>query len=67
MIIDNKFEIGDICYAKVDKDQSARIITGILIRPSGNFCYEVSTGNAVNWHYEFEITADRNILIATES
>lgn len=64
MVIDNKFEIGDVVYLKTDRDQYERIITGIKILPIG-IIYRVSLGVGENDHYEIELTAEKNVLITT--
>lgn len=64
MIIENKFQIGQIVFLKTDREQFERIITGICIRMNG-MSYELSFGNSTSWHFDFEISIEKNILIAT--
>lgn len=64
MIIENKFEIGEIVYLKTDKEQSERLITQITISPAG-LRYCASMGSADTWHYEIELSSEKNILITT--
>lgn len=64
MIIDNKFEMSSSIYLKTCKEQSERIITGILVNPIG-ITYRVSFGSTESWHYEIELSSEKNILAAT--
>ena len=61
-ITDNKYEIGQLVYLKTDTEQYQRIITAITLRETG-IIYEVSQGEKVSSHYEFEITEQINIEI----
>jgi hypothetical protein len=58
MEIKTKYSIGDFVYLITDEDQKKRIITGIIIRPSG-VIYYVSCGDAETTHYDIEITKDK--------
>jgi hypothetical protein len=62
MVIDNKFEIGSIVYLKTDKDQNERIIRQINIDVSNSIQYSIAYGSCISWHYDFEITAEKNVL-----
>lgn len=63
MIIESKYDIGEIVYLKTDKEQSERIITAIMW--TEGIRYELKSGIVSNWHYEFEITVEKNVLITT--
>ena len=58
MEIKTKHSIGDFVYLITDEDQKKRIITGIIIRPSG-VIYYVSCGEVETTHYDIEITKDK--------
>jgi hypothetical protein len=62
MIIDNKYNLGDLVYLKTDTEQLQRIITSIHINP-GNLIYELSVDNRTSNHYDFEISSEANELI----
>lgn len=62
MIIDNKFNIGDIVYLVTDPEQTPRMITAIWVYASGNLRYELSYSEHSTSHYECEITPERNVL-----
>ena len=57
-----KYKIGDIVFLKTDKEQEARIITGILIRPNG-YVFYLSKSDIETTHYQIEFTSDINELI----
>jgi len=60
MIIDNKFEIGQIVYLKTCKEQTERIITAICVKSFGYILYLLSCGAQ-----EIEISSEKNVLITT--
>lgn len=64
MIIENKFNIGDLVYLKTDNDQSQRMIVSISVRRK-DLVYEVSFGSVSSWHYEFEISEEKDVLKST--
>lgn len=66
MIIDNKFNIGDLVYLKTDNDQSQRMIISISVRKR-DLVYELSFGSVSSWHYEFEITEEKDVLKSTSN
>lgn len=60
------FTIGDGVYLKTDPEQVMRIVTGINIRMSGvTYCLAYCTSDS--WHYEIEITLNRDIVKATSN
>jgi len=66
MLIENKFELGQTVYLKTDNDQSERMVIGISVRPSG-LLYELSFGSVCSWHYEMEISEEKNVLKTTSN
>lgn len=64
MIIDNIYEIGDIVYLKTDKEQLQRMVTGILVSPTG-LSYRCANGTADTWQFGIEIDKEKNIMYAT--
>lgn len=61
-----KFNIGEFVYLVTDIDQLERIVTEIWIKPDG-IKYNLMQGITESWHYNFEITRERNIIKATSS
>jgi len=60
------FSIGDHVYLKTDVEQLMRIITAICINVSGAK-YLLSYNTSDSWHYDFEFTAERDIIKATSN
>lgn len=60
------FDIGDSVYLKTDPEQSERLVTGISVRQNG-ITYAISHLTNESWHYDFEITKERDIIKATSS
>jgi len=64
MVVDNKFELKQIVYLKTDVEQKARIVTGFVVRETA-IVYELSCGVEVCNNYDFEISDEKDVLIAT--
>ena len=64
MLIDNKFNVGDLVYLKTDESQTERMVTGFYIRQN-NLTYGLSCGSEESWHYDFEISTEKNVLKTT--
>ena|SRR5690606_12979951 len=60
------FDIGDSVYLKTDPEQLERLVTGISVRQNG-ITYAISHLTNETWHYDFEITKERDIIKATSS
>lgn len=67
MIIENKHEIGDTVYLVTDEDQKKRIVVSIWVKPGNNILYELSQGNCSSYHYEFELSAEKDVLITSNN
>lgn len=61
MVIDNKFEIGEIVYLITDEDQKKRVITALNIYPDNVILYELSCGSSASKHYAFEISENKDV------
>jgi len=62
MVVDNKFNIGDIVYLKTDKDQSPRMVTALHIK-SDSIQYLLSAGSVDSYHQLIEISPTENELM----
>ena len=62
--LETEYVISDTVYLKTDIDQYPRIITGINIR-IGNLIYLLSCGTQESYHYAFELSKDKDIMITT--
>jgi len=64
LIIENKYEIGQTVFLKTDKEQDARIVIGFKIFKQGEILYELVSGTIQSAHYDFEMTVEKNLIIA---
>ena len=64
MLVDNKFEFGDIVYLKTDTEQRQRIVFAIKVYKT-DILYELACGTTTSMHYDFEISKEVNVLITT--
>lgn len=60
MFIENKYDIGQVVYAKTDPEQGEQIVTGILVQPMGLLTYRLNQDGVDSYHYDFEITVERD-------
>lgn len=65
MVIDNKFNFGDVVYLKTDPDQRSRMVSKLSILPTGAIVYELSHNTYTSQHYDFEISTQKDVLIST--
>jgi len=63
MTIDNKYSFGQTVYLITDQEQLPRVVTGIRINPYKTLLYYLSGGTQETVHYDFEISAEKNLLI----
>lgn len=64
MIIENEFEIRDIVYIKTDRDQLPRQVLSIKVNPDGKLLYGVGCGTSDSWHWDFELSKEKNTVEA---
>lgn len=62
MEIKNKYNIGNYVFLKTDVDQRPRLVTEILINHVGPQ-YKVVLGDTCSWHYEIEMSMEKNVLM----
>lgn len=65
LYVETMFGIGDCVYLKTDREQSARIVTGITITPTGQ-TYRLSCGTVETFHYGVEISIRRDVSMALD-
>lgn len=63
MIINNKFNIGDIVYITTDVDQKPRMIYGIEVFAGGGLIYKIVNGTEISSHYDIELSDEVNVLV----
>lgn len=61
MVIQNKYELGQIVYLVTDEDQSPRMVTQIKIGADGGLIYQLSMGCDHTEHFELEISDTVNV------
>ncbi len=59
-----EFNIGDEVFLKTDVDQNIRLVTGLTLRAE-SITYLISCGAEESTHYDFEISAEKNILMTS--
>lgn len=62
-----EFMIQQVVYLKTDKEQKPRLVTGIQLRPFNSITYGITEGANETWHYGFEISDERDIIMATSN
>jgi hypothetical protein len=64
MVIENKFNFGDVVYLKTDNTQQPRIMTGMSVRATC-ITYELTCGVSTSWHWDFEISYEKDLVLTT--
>lgn len=65
IIIENKFELGQCVYLKTDPEQRERMVIQIAVGGNNdNIRYCIISGTADTWHYDIELTVEKNILVS---
>ena len=64
MVINNKYDFGDIVYLKTDPEQNKRVVVGINVTPNGDILYRISQGTINSDHYDFEISEEKDFANA---
>lgn len=62
-----EFQIEQIVYLNTDKEQVPRIVTGISLRPFNSVTYGLTHNATETWHYGFEISDERDIILYTSN
>ena len=64
MIVDNKFDFGDIVYVVTDGEQRPCQITEICVLPSKMIVYVTSRDGLEGRFYDFELSREKDMLTA---
>ena len=59
---DLAYNFGDIVYLRTDSEQKERIIVEICLYPNGTVQYACILGYDKSWHYDFELTVERDLI-----
>jgi hypothetical protein len=62
MVVSNDFNLKDVVFLKTDQEQKPRIVTGLWVRYN-SITYALSCAETETYHYDFEISSEKNILI----
>lgn len=62
MVINNKFQIGEIVYLITDPEQLPRIVTRLIVNMN-TVLYDLSCGMEMSAHYDFEISEEKAIVV----
>ena len=63
MIIDNKFELGQTVYLKVDEDQNPYIVISLFIDSGGAVQYNISGKTGTRYVYDVELQEEKKIIV----
>ncbi len=61
MVIDNKFNNGQIVFLITDAEQLERMVTVIQVTADKGIIYQLSCGSQTSWHYDVEIASCKDI------
>jgi hypothetical protein len=67
IIIKSALNFGQIVYVKTDTAQDPRQVIGIQGTADGGLLIKLAVDGEVTWHYECEITTDKNILFSMDN
>ena len=59
MLIDNKFDIGQIVYSRVDTEQMPMQINQLLVLKDSPVKYGCQSAHSFAWYCDFEITTEK--------
>ncbi len=60
-----EFNLGQKVYIKTDEEQLQRMVTGLHLRPDHSIIYNISHETRETDHYGIELSAERDVLLAT--
>jgi len=64
IIVRSKFDYGQTVYIKTDIHQDPRQVIGIQGTADGGMLVKLTTDGDVSWHYECEISEEKDTLLA---
>lgn len=67
IIVRCKLDFGQIVYVKTDIDQDPRQVIGVQATADGGMLVKLTTDGDVTWHYECEISEEKDIMLATSN
>lgn len=64
MVVNNKFQFGDLVYIKTDKEQNTYIVIAFFVTGK-ELKYLCACGDKDKYFFEIELSSEKNILMAT--
>lgn len=59
-----KFNYGQVVYVKTDINQDPRQVIGVQGTADGGMLIKLTIDGDASWHYECEITEEKDIMLA---
>lgn len=63
--VKSDYEYGDIVYIKTDPNQYPRQVVCLLFNPTGIVQYGVQSCTYISYHYGFELTIEKDVVLAS--
>lgn len=60
MVIESKYEIGDMVYLITDPDGYPRMVTSIIVNKY-DILYRLNLGTSSSEHYDYEISTEKTL------
>lgn len=67
LTIEIEHDFADIVFLKTDPEQNERIVTELILKPTGAVLYGLSCGSTDSSHYGFEIITHKDFLKSTNN
>lgn len=67
ILIKTDLNFGQMVYVKTDLDQTPRQVIGVQATADGGKLIKLTYDSEVTWHYECEISLEKDILLATSN
>jgi hypothetical protein len=67
IIVKCNLDFGQIVYVKTDISQDPRQVIGVQATADGGKLIKLSTDGEISWHYECEISEEKDILMVTSN
>lgn len=63
IIVRCKFDYGQVVYVKTDTAQDPRQVIGVQGTADGGMLIKLTIDGEASWHYECEITEEKDIML----
>jgi hypothetical protein len=67
IIVRCRFDYGQIVYVKTDINQDPRQVIGVQGTADGGMLIKLSTDGDISWHYECEISDEKDVMLKMEN